>query len=301
MLRRLYLNLVCAATVLTGLAAERAPAQDNYYEKPPQIIGMDVEEKIGQTLPMDLAFKDDTGRTVTLGDYFGKDQKPAVILLVYYDCPMVCDLLMTRQSEAFARMDYTVGKDFRALVFSFDDSETPERAAQARKAYLASYKRGDEPGVAEGWKFHVGNASDSRRLADALGFQYRRLNDGNYSHPVCQFIITPDGKVSRYLYGYPDNPRDLNLALMEASQGKLVKSIGERLLAFCYVFDENVGKYTLRAMRIMQLGGAATLLTLGTAIGVMLVAERVRKRSRALRTITPRDAALATDGSSHGA
>lgn len=260
--------------------APRAGAQGNYYETPVQVRGLDVEEHIGATLPMELTFTNEEGKPVRLGDYFKDAKKPAVITLVYYSCPVVCDVVLTKQAEVFGKLDYTPGVDFTALVFSFDHNETFERAAQAKQFRFSAYDRREVPGVSEGWRFHVGEDSTNRALADALGFRYRRLSDGNYSHPLCQFVITPDGKISRYLYGYPDEARDLKLALMEASEGKLVRTVGERFLSFCYVFDSSTGKYTLRVFRIMQIGGAATLLIVATAIGVMLGTERMRRRKK---------------------
>lgn len=266
------------AGLCLGAAAALAPAQESYYDTPPQIRGLDVEEHIGRTLPMDLAFTDEAGKTVTLGEYFKNNTRPVTIMLVYYECPIVCDLLLTKQTEVFEKLDYTLGKDFQSLIFSFDPKETPERAAKAKKDHAVAYSRHADPGVSEGWRFHVGQDEANKQLAEALGFQYRELPDGNYSHPLAQFIITPDGKISRYLYGYPQDPKDLKLALMEASQGKLVKSIGERILAFCYLFDATQGKYTLQVIRVMQLGGVVTLLGVGTLVGVLIAGERLRRR-----------------------
>ncbi|CAG0998518.1 hypothetical protein PHYC_02719 [Phycisphaerales bacterium] len=268
------------AAMAAAVAGPRAPAQGNYYEKPVQVLGLDVEEHIGDSLPMELTFTNEEGRAVRLGDYFKGTKKPAVVTLVYYSCPVVCDVVLTKQAEVFGKLDYTPGVDFTALVFSFDHNETFERAAQAKEFRFSAYDRRATPGVSEGWRYHVGEDSSNRALADALGFRYRRLGDGNYSHPICQFVITPDGRISRYLYGYPDDARDLKLALMEASEGKLVRTVGERFLSFCYVFDESSGKYTLRVFRIMQIGGAITLLIVGSAIGVMLGTERLRRRKK---------------------
>lgn len=280
-MNKVALQLGAWACLLVGVAAHAQ--ETNYYQTPAQIRGLDVDEQIGKTLPMDAAFTNEEGKSVTLRDYFTNTNKPAVLTLVYYDCPLVCDLILTKQAAVFAKMaderQYLPGKQFRSLVFSFDPREKTEKAAAAKETYLAGYPRRDEPGVREGWRFHTGTESASRELADALGFQYRKLSDGNYSHPICQFIITPDGRVSRYLYGYPDDSLDLTMAIIEASEGKVRKTIGERFLSFCYEFDASIGKYTLHAVRIMQVGGAVTLLIVGTGIALLIRGEKARRRA----------------------
>lgn len=289
-MNRLVRQLVVSAALVLGAVAWRAAAQENYYETPAQIRGMDVTEQIGKTLPLELTFVNDEGKAVTLREYFTNTNKPAVVTLVYYDCPLVCDLVLSKQAQVFAKMDYRPGKQFNALIFSFDPRETTAKAAAAKETYLSAYPNRSEPGVAEGWRFHTGTESASRELADALGFQYRKLSDGNYSHPICQFIITPDGRISRYLYGYPDDARDLTLAIIEASEGKVRKTIGERFLSFCYVFDASIGKYTLHVVRLMQVGGAVTLLIVGVGIALMIRAEHRRKHATpapALGAATP--------------
>lgn len=255
--------------------------EGNYYDTPSQTRGLDVVENIGRTLPLDMTFTDHEGKVVRLGDYFKNDGRPVVITLVYYNCPIVCDVMLVKQTEVFDKLDYTVGKEFLALAFSFDPREDAARARTARDVYTAPYRRLNEPGVDAGWRFHVGEESNTRLLADALGFQYRRLGDGNFSHPVCQFVITPDGRVSRYLYGYPSDPRDLKLALMDASEGKLVRTIGERFLSFCYTFDASAGKYSLQVYRVLQIGAGVTLVTLGGVIGAFMIGERLRRRRAA--------------------
>lgn len=265
---------------LAALAAGFCRAQSkNYFDAapPPQIVGLDVDEHLGRTLPLELVFTTNEGKQVSLGEYFKAGDKPAVIMLVYYDCPVVCDVLLSKQAQTLDGVDYTVGKDYRVLIFSFDPDETAEQAAKAKAAYTAEYRRRDQSGVLDNYVFHVSDQETSRALADALGFRYRRLADGNYSHPLCQFVIGPDGKIARYLYGYSQDPRDMKLALLEASQGRLSQSIGDRLAGFCYLYDPAAGKYTLRALRVMQLGGLVTIAGLGTLIVSLFIGERLRK------------------------
>lgn len=255
---------------------------------PPQARGLDVEERIGQKLPMELGFTDFRGRQVRLAEYF-QGERPAIILLVYYKCPIVCDVVMQKTVDTLQKLDYRAGNDYNLLVFSFDPTESITDARTARETMLTSYRR--ELPSDRGFEFHAGADAGARELADALGFKYRKLADGNYSHPVAKFIVTPDGKISRYLYGFEQEAADTKLALMEASQGKLVRTVGERIMNYCYMFDANSGKYTLRAMRVMQLGGLATLAALTALVVALLLGERLRaKKQSAEKT---KDAAAA--------
>jgi protein SCO1/2 len=228
-----------------------------------------------------VAFTNSEGKVVHIGDYF-KGDKPAIIAMVYYKCPIVCTVVMNRLSETMNDLDYTVGKEYRTLIFSVDPTEDAKLAASTKLSYISGYNRDVTPEVQDGWQFHVTDDSAARRLSDALGFKFRRLDTGAYSHPVALFIVTPDGKISRYLYGFSYPARDVKLALLEASEGKLVKTIGERLLNFCYMFDPKAGSYTLQAYRVMQIAGVITVTALGTLIGGLFIGERLR-RSRAIR------------------
>jgi protein SCO1/2 len=274
---------VLLAVLAAAVASRPALAQDPRALA--QIRGVDIDEHLGRTLPLELTFTTSEGRQVQLGDYFKPgNTRPAVITLVYYNCPVVCDVFLAKTAGMMNDIDYTVGRDYNALVFSFGHDEPAPRAAEAKAKYLATYGRRGEAGVSEGWAFHASDEAAARQLADALGFKYRRMPDGNYSHPVCKFIVTPDGKVSRYLYGYEQDPRDFRLALMEASQGKLVATVGDRIMSYCYLYDPATGKYTLRAVRVMQVGGLLTLAGLATLITMLFVGERVRRRLAASRT-----------------
>jgi protein SCO1/2 len=256
---------------------------------PTQIQGLDVDEQVGNLLPMDVAFTNAQGKVVRLGEYFN-DGKPAIIAMVYYKCPIVCTVVMNRLAETINELDYTVGTDYRALIFSVDPGEDTKLAASTKLSYLSGYNREVDEKVQAGWEFHTTDESASRRLGEALGFKYRRLDTGAYSHPVALMIITPDGRVSRYLYGFSYPARDVKLALLEASQGKLVKSIGDRMLNFCYMYDPNAGSYTLQAYRVMQVAGVITLVGLTTLIGGLFIGERLRRnRAARLAAPTPKD------------
>lgn len=273
------IRAVLAALIVAWLLAPAARGQ-TLNQKPPQTEGIDVEEHIGRQVPPELFFTDQTGTRRYLAEYF-RSGKPSIVLLVYYKCPMVCDVVMSKAVETLNKIDYAAGKDYNLLVFSFDSRETTADAKTAYNVHLSSYARGLPEGSKDGWQFHTGDVVSNKQLAEALGFKYRLLGNGQYSHPIAQFVLTPDGRVSRYLYGYQQEPKDMKLALMEASQGKLVRTVGERLMNYCYMFDSATGKYTLQAMRVMQIGAMLTLTLLTGLIGGMFLIDWARRRAGA--------------------
>ncbi|MFZ4430751.1 MAG: SCO family protein [Phycisphaerales bacterium] len=293
--RRRSILAVLATTGLflssTSLAQETSPATapavgtpvappkgtDPEMPRPREVQGLEVEERVGLPLPMELQFTTSDGRLVQLGDYF-KSNKPAVIAMVYYKCPVVCDIVMQRLTQSFSGMDYVVGEDFNALYFSFDSSETVEDAAAAKRGHLSNYGKPVTPSIETGWQFHLADADSARQLADALGFKYRRLANGQFSHPAAIFVITPEGRISRYMYGYDYPSRDMKLSLIDATNGKLVKSLGDRFLSWCYMYDPSQGKYSLAAMRVMQLSGVISALCVAALVGTLFVGERIRRR-----------------------
>lgn len=246
--------------------------------------GVDVREHTGQTLPLELQFTTSTGAKVRLGDYFKPgNTKPAIVALVYYDCPMVCDTFLAKTAHMMGGVSFTPGVEYQTLVFSFDKTETPARAAEVRPKYVDEFMKssGRDAPPEDGWVFHVSDDDAVKQLAESVGFIYRRAPDGvNFLHPIVKVIVTPDGKISRYLYGYEQPTRDLKLALLEASEGKLVSTLKDRVMAYCYSYDMMSGKYTLRALRVMQLGGVVTLVGLGSLLGLLFAGERLRRRRR---------------------
>ena len=258
-------------------------------QKPEAIKRLDVDEKLGATLPMDLQFTNSDGKKVKLGDYFplGEDGKrhgkPTVLVLGYYRCPVVCSVVIAKLTEAYNEISYTVGQDYNALVFSINPDETTAEANAYKVNQLETYNRGKEAGVAGGWHFHTSPAETSKALADAMGWQYTRLPNGEYGHPIGYMLITPDGRIARYMYGYAgkDQATQVKLAILEASEGKISKTIADRVVGFCYMFDAASGGYALKAFRVMQLGGGVTLLGLGGLVIGLRVSEVLKRRRRA--------------------
>lgn len=263
------------------------PPQPPTPEAPAEIRGLEVDEHLGDNIPTGITFKDSDGKTVKIGDYF-TGERPLILAMVYYDCPLVCDVLMEKQTQCFNKMDFEIGKDFDVLWFSFDPVEGPELAAKKAELYHAQYIKADTPEkqakLKRHWKLHTGDAAASAALAKAVGFKYRRMDSGEYSHPVATYVVSPTGKITRYIHGFLFEPRDIKLSLIDSSEGKLVPSIGDRLMAFCFMFDESQGKYTLQVFRVMQLAGLVTVLVVGGGIALLIARERI-VRNRSPRSI----------------
>lgn len=297
---------VATTTTGTPSAAPTAPAapkaaapasafDDIATEKPDALKGLEVVEHLGKKIPLDVELLDHQGKPVKIGDWFNQG-KPVVIAMVYYRCPMLCKMVRQKLSESIDRLDdLTVGKDFNAVVVGFDPSEKPELASTARQGMLASYGR-YQPEQARASKdaeairlvesiekgyavLATQSAMDTRRLADALGFAYRYLPESNeFSHGSVIFVLSPDGTISRYLYGIEYPARNLRLALIEASQGKVGSTL-DRVMMWCYMWDPNANSYVMSAVKVMRVGGTITMTIVFGVVGLLWVGERRKRRA----------------------
>jgi cytochrome c oxidase subunit II len=225
--------------------------------KPPVLQDVGIDQLLNNQVPLDLEFKDETGRSVKLAEYF-KD-KPVVLSLVYYDCPQLCTQILTGLLGTLKTLPMTPGKEFTALTVSFDPREKPELAAAKKREYLDRLQR---PGVEEGWHFLTGEEPAIQALTKAVGFRY--LWDPvtkQYAHASGIMVLTPGGKVSRYFYGIEYAPRDLRFGVMDASEGK-VGSLAEQIILYCYQYDPMRGTYSLVVMRVLRIFGIMTIVTL---------------------------------------
>ncbi len=293
----LFAAIALAACAQLSLAQPGGPlpeigAAGSSNEIPAQQEGVEVVERLGQQIPLDLPFLNANGDLVSLRDFF-TDDRPVILAMVYYDCPVVCGIVMGKLTEAFKGIDFDIGKDYNVVFASIDPSETPTLAASVKGKYLASYARTDDANAVEGWSFLTSPADSSRTVAKALGWEYKPVTGGEFSHPVCIFVLTPEGKVARYVYGVGYEPETMRMALLEASEGKVSKSIGDKIRLFCFRYDPTTGKYALAAFRVVQLGGVLSVLTIGSLVGVMLMRER--RRTRHLRDAGPSPLAAAQD------
>ncbi|RMG00926.1 MAG: SCO family protein [Acidobacteria bacterium] len=220
-----------------------------------------IEQKLGNQLPLDAEFKDETGRIVKLSEYFGK-KRPVILALVYYECPMLCNEVLNGLTGALKGLSLDAGKDFDVLAISFDarENEVAELAQKKKEAYLRRYNR---EGAELGWHFLTGRQEEIDKVTDAVGFTYRWDEKTNqFAHIGGIIILTPDGKVSKYFYGIEYAPRDLKLALVEASEGR-VGAITDQLLLYCYHYDPATGTYGFAILRAIRVGAVLILVGLG--------------------------------------
>ncbi|MCB9845686.1 MAG: SCO family protein [Phycisphaeraceae bacterium] len=283
------------AIALAASAGPRAVAQVISTERPEQAQGLEMVEHLGERIPERLMVMDHLGNAVNLDDCF-TDGKPAILVMAYYDCPLICPTLQEKMVKSLSAVDYTVGEDFKVIVVSFDPTNTADMAARARALAINGYERETTPSVEAGFHFFTASEGNARRLADAVGFAYKPLPNGEYSHAMALMFLTPDARVSRYLYGLAHEPRDMKLSLLEASQGRLSKSLGDRLLHFCFSWNPDQGAFTLQAMQVMKLCGAATMVLLFGLIGALFIRERIGRRRARGSTDTPSNPAPATAG-----
>lgn len=232
-----------------------------------QDIGLD--QKLNEQLPLSLAFRDEQGRDVRLGDYFGK--RPVILVLAYYECPMLCTEVLNGLTSAIGVLNFSIGKEFDVVTVSFDPGETPELARGKKAAYLERYKRA---GAEQGWHFLTGGQKSISALTRAVGFRYAyNAEVDQYAHPSGIMIATPDGRLSRYFFGIEYGPRDIRLALIEAADRK-IGSPADQLLLACFHYDPKSGKYSLAVMRFVRLAGVLTVTGIGVAILMMRRRDR---------------------------
>jgi protein SCO1/2 len=264
-------GLALLGLLLASLYAEAQVPQPPAPRSVAERVGID--QKLSEPLPLELTFRDESGRPAPLGSWFGR--RPVVLALVYYRCPLLCNLSMNGMLAAFKTLNLRMGTDYQVLLVSIDPRETPELAAQKKSSYLSRYRR---PGGEEGWRFLTGEEEAIGRLARACGFRYfYDAKSGQFAHATAIMVATPDGKLSRYLYGLEYSARDLQLALVEASSGK-IGSLTDRITLFCYQYDPTTGRYGLAVMTSLRIGAVATLLSIA---GFILVSVRREKRRRA--------------------
>ena len=238
-------------------------------DHPPAILNkVTIIQKLNTRIPLEGEFRDETGKTVRLGDYFGK--RPVVLSLVYYQCKILCPEEIDGLVSALEMVKFTPGKDFDIVFVSIDPSETPEMAAKEKALYLKRYGR---PETANGWHFLTGEQPAINALASAVGFGYVRVQgpDGmlnQFAHASAIELLTADGKLSQYYLGVEYPPNDLRLGLVEASAGKIGSPVDE-ILTYCYRYDPKLNRHSLVIARVVQLGGLITVVGLGSYMTVM--------------------------------
>jgi protein SCO1/2 len=230
-----------------------------------------IDQRLNNQIPLDLTFRDESGREVKLGEYFRGD-KPVVLTLVYYECPMLCNQVLNGVVGTFEAMTFTPGKEFEVVTVSFDPSEGPELAAKKKETYLKRYRR---EGAGVGWHFLTGDKDSIARLSDSVGFRYVWDEQSKqFAHASAIMVATPQGRLSHYFYGIDYSPKDLRLALVEASEGRIGSPV-DTLILYCYHYDPATGRFA-PVMAVLRAAGVLTVL--GLAALLYYLTRRARRR-----------------------
>jgi protein SCO1/2 len=262
------------AIALFACSAAVAGAQ----EPPLQQVGID--QRLGEQVPLDLTVRDETGASVALGRYFG--QRPVILSLVYYRCPMLCTLVLNGLVRALNALAFDAGDQFEIVTLSIDPEETAVQAAAKKQQYTEAYRRGER---AAGWHFLTADAPTIATLARSVGFRYRRdPESGEYAHASAIMVLTADGTVARYLFGVEYAPRDLRLALVEAGQGKIGSAV-DQLLLLCFRYDPSTGRYSNLVLGSIRAGG---VVTVAAVVAFVLIMWRRERRSRTAAAVAVR-------------
>ncbi len=254
-------------------AAARAQFADptqNIGVRPELLKQVGIDQKLNDQIPLDLTFRDEHSNPVQLRQYFG--QKPVILSLVYFTCPMLCTQVLNGLERSLELQTLDIGKDFNVLTVSIDPTDTARVAEAKQELYTGMYRR---PGAAQGWHFLTGQDTQIKQLANAVGFRYAYDPDSKqYAHASVIILVTPEGKISSYLFGIQYPHRDLRLALTEASEGKIGSPVADAILLFCYHYDPHTGKYGLVISHVIQAAGCATVLAMGILIAFLSLKER---------------------------
>jgi protein SCO1/2 len=260
------------AKLLLALVAFGISVAATAQPRPDLIKDVNLDQKLNTQIPLDLRFSDETGRSVALQEYFA--DKPVIMALVYYKCPMLCTQVLNGLVSALRIVKYDPGKDFEIVLVSIDPRETPEIAAKKKDSYIKSFNR---PGTEMGWHFLTGQESNIKTLANAIGYRYRYdETTGQYAHPAGLIVLTPKGVTSQYFYGIEYSPRDVQFALVESGHNK-VGTLVDKVILYCFAYDPITGKYGLVIMRVIRVFAVALVLVLGTYIVMMVRRERTSK------------------------
>lgn len=277
---RLVVSLL--AVLLGAATASAQPNGPSLYERQdasqppanrmPQVLTeVGLDQRLNQQLPLELPFKDEQGRDVKLGDYFGR--KPVILTLVYYECPMLCTQVLNGLTSALGVLKFSVGQEFDIVTVSFDPGETPELARAKKAAYIERYKR---EGAAQGWHFLTGTPRSIDALTKAVGFRYAyNASVDQYAHVSGIMVLTPEGRLSRYFYGIEYAPRDLRLALIEAADHRIGSPV-DQLFLYCFHYDPKSAKYSLAVMRLVR--GAGLLTLAAVVVGIVVMRRRDGRR-----------------------
>jgi protein SCO1/2 len=268
-MRRFLAFLSCGLVFLfygspsRAIAVTPGPAS-NPNSTPSILRDVAIDQKLNDQIPLDLVFRDETGSVVRLGQYFG--QKPVILVLAYYDCPMLCTMVLNGLLHSLKELKLNVGQQFEVVTVSFDPTEKPSLAAAKKAIYLGLY---DRPGAAAGWHFLTGDESSIHQLAQAVGFHYNYDPQARqYVHATGIMVLSPQGRLARYFYGIQYPAGNLRLGLVEASQGRIGSRVDEVIL-YCSQYDPATGKYSVIISHVLKIAALVTILSLGSLVLAM--------------------------------
>jgi protein SCO1 len=262
--------LLCLSSILLSLPVHAH--HEAGHRAPGLLASVAFEQRLNAQVPADQAFQDEAGQTVQLSDYLG--DKPVILTLNYYNCPMLCPLVLEGLLHSLRVLPFNIGEQFEVVTVSIDPRETATLAATTKARYVREYGR---PGVAAGWHFLTGEEASIQNVAQAAGFHYAYdATTGEYAHAAGVMILTPQGKISHYMYGIEFSPRDLRLALVEAATNAIGSPV-DQLLLFCYHYDPATGRYTLMVTRVLQLASMVTVLGLAGFVVLMVRRDHAQR------------------------
>jgi protein SCO1 len=273
-------GLLVLLWIMVGLVSPALPHDENSAAAPlsgdPIAGKAGIDQRVNAQIPLDLAFRDERGEAVMLNRFF--DGKPVLLALVYYNCDRVCPLVLEGLGRSLRPLDFAASKDYRVIAVSIDPNEGPQLASEKKRVLGARHLR---PGAENGWHLLTGSQQSIEALARATGFRYTSKDTDNPSerfiHAAATLVITPEGRIARYFYGFDYPPRELRLSMVEASANRIGSTI-DQLLLLCYAYDPTRGKYTLSILNVLRISGAATFLALGGFLAFSLRRERPTKR-----------------------
>ena len=247
--------LACALLLLGHVASVHAQPSSQTRK---EFEGVGIDEKLGASVPLDITFRDASGNAVTLGQYFDGD-RPVMLTINYYDCPMLCPMVLDQYARTLKNIDWVPGEEFEAVTVSIDPEETPAMARRQKESYVEALNK---PGAGKGWHFLTGDAAAIKTLTDAVGFNYRKVEEKDeYAHPTAVIFLSGEGTVTRYIYGMEIPPADARKALVEASNGK-VGNVMDQVALYCFQFDPDANSYTADAFALMRIGGTLMAMVL---------------------------------------
>lgn len=274
-MRSVIFSILMATLTAGAFGGDFAPPPPDAVPttRPAVLTDVGIDQKLGVQVPLDLTFRDESGKEVKLADYFGKSERPIILTLVYYECPMLCTMVLNDLVRTMNGMtSLSAGKDFDVVTVSFDPKDTPELASKKRATYLHQYGKRGELG---GWHFLTGQEDAIKQLTAAVGFRYAYDPKFNqYVHASGLMILTPEGKVARYFYGLDYSVKDVRLSLVEASKGQVGTAV-EAVMLYCFHYDPTTGRYSLAVTNILKVAAALTLVCVGGYLFISFRRERL--------------------------